>query len=196
MNIEKFNVCQIKKVDDTITKMINQYQELQKFINDYKEGFTEMQSLIKKLDPNKIVSQKVRQAYYILLKDFVTKYDNILDSWLYMQHISIYLKSNIGEYIEENILTLPPFDIYRDNPDYIIEVDENNFVMPVKIKTYIDDIDNLPINYYKLYNNKYMSTNRLALNIIEKVLLSMDDISTCLDVLIDSAFKKIKNTSS
>ena len=191
MNIEKFNNLQIKKVNDVLKNIIEQYKTLKSFINEYHDSFVDLKDLVVRLEQNSIVSKKVRQTYYILLKDFFNKYEQLLDSWDYMKHISIYIKKNVGEYVEENIITLPLFDIYREDPNYMIEVDENSFIIPVKIKTYLDNVDNFPINYYKKFNNKYMSTNKFAINVIERVLLGIDDINICLDNLIDSAFKLV-----
>ena len=191
MDIEKFNTYQMNKISNTLSEIIEQYKKLKEFINQYYESFVDIRNLLIKFNETKIVSQKFRQAYYILSKDFYNKYVDILESWNYMLHISIYLKKGVAEYVEENIITLPLFDIYREDLEYIIEVDENNFIIPVKIRTYLDNIDNIPASYYKPLKNKFMSTNKFALNVIDILLANIGDINTCLDKLIESASRRV-----
>ncbi len=132
-------------------------ESLSNFVNIYKTSFTEVKELIEKMDQNKIVSHRIRRAYYDLLKDF---YGGLLK-----------YKNNVYS-----------FDIYRNNSEYVVTVDGNKFTIPVKINTYFDNngIENLPINYYVESNGRYVSTNKFAVSMIDQVLVVLMDINVCL----------------
>ncbi len=136
--------------------------------------------LLEKLDQNKIVSKNIRQTYYTLSKEFFKKLNGKLDSMVPLQKLNIFIKKDIGEYIDKNITELLLFETYhKDEVNYVV-IDQETLSFNQKIKAYVTSHDSLPDNFYKERKGKYMSTIGLSINTVHAFLDKLSKMESIL----------------
>jgi hypothetical protein len=193
--IDEFNKKQMHKATDTINLIVSDYKKMIELIKYIKKSFIMLKTLLEKKEEKKIVLKSIRQTYHVLVVDFINKINEILTSMLLLQNINVFIKSDIGKYIEQNLVDLLLFNIIDDNETINIVIDDKSFILKQKIKAHVIDCQKIPESYYKVKDDKYYSTNNMAIYTINNTLNNITSIEKILYDKINSMNNMITCTS-
>jgi len=182
MDIKEFNQQQLDKANQYIQNILLNFKDLHAMLDDYKNRYTMLNEIVKKMNGDKIVSHSIRKTFFSLSRDLFFEFDNLLEKFCYPEHLVIYIKLSIGEYIEKDITELPSIDIFCKDEACFFDLEDKTFIIPQKIKTYIRKqyTDKMPDSFYKLHDKsgeKFMSTNNFAIFNIDKTVENINNMN-------------------
>ena len=179
----RFNENQYQKVNDYLKKIINEYLKIIDIFHFHQMSLKKMKEIFKspKIKHDNIVGKSIRSVYFDIIKKMFYELKKHIYEITSIEHINLFVKIGIGQYIEKNFIDLPQIEIFQNDETMEINIgkgEDDNIYLSKKIKSKNDNI-------YKVKDGKKYSTNQFAKNVIKESIESITKIKELLNLIVN-----------